>query len=256
MCFYEQKKDFIYNHSFGIYCTFLACLAYFVVDYISYRSVTDVGKDTASVVSTVSKKQVDIPVNFKKLKKVNPDIYAWINIPDTVVDYPILQSSDEDGKSFYLTRDVNRKNSKYGAIYTQDYNATDFNDFNTLIYGHNMFNGTMFGSLKKYRNEKFFKSHQDIVIYMPNRILKYRVFAAYVFDDRHIMLSFDFNDKLAREEYLETVFACKKQLTSNFDDTISVGPDDKIITLSTCTSNDRQRYLVQGVLVYDSDTDS
>lgn len=233
----------------------MACLAYFIVEYIGYRSVSNIGVDTASVVSTVSHKNVEVPVNFKKLKKVNPDIYAWINIPDTVIDYPILQSGGEDGRSFYLTHDVNRKTSKYGGIYTQDYNATDFNDFNTLIYGHNMLNGTMFGSLKKYKNDNFFKNHQDIIIYMPNRILKYRVFAAYVFDDRHIMLSFDYSDELMREEYLETVFSCKKQLTSNFDDTIFVGTNDKIITLSTCTSNDRQRYLVQGVLVYDSYTD-
>ncbi len=236
----------------------MACLSYFVVDYITYRSATNIDGDVNSSVtsSSASKKQLKIPVNFAKLQSVNPDIYAWINIPDTVIDYPILQSGEEDGKSYYLNHDVNRKSSSYGAIYTQDYNKTDFNDFNTLIYGHNMLNGTMFGSLKKYRNKSFFEEHQEIMVYMPNRVLKYRVFAAYVFDDRHIMLSFDFSDESVREIYLETVLGYKKQLTSNFDDTVSVGVDDKIITLSTCTSDDSQRYLVQGVLVYDSDVDT
>ena len=90
---------------------------------------------------------------------------------------------------------------------------------------------------------------------MPGRILKYRIIAAYVFDDRHILLNFDFTNKVEREVYLDEVFNQRK-LSDNISNDVTVGADDKIITLSTCTSNDGERYLVQGVLVYDSDTDS
>ncbi len=234
------------------------------MDYINYKSITNISgaQDTTSNVSS-TKKEVHVPVDFKKLKKVNDDIYAWIRIPyadkedEYIVDYPILQSKEDEDRSYYLTHDVNRKNSAYGSIYTQDYNNKDFNDFNTLIYGHNMKNGTMFGTLDEYTNREFFDENREIEIYMPGRILKYKIFAAYVFDNRHIMLSFDFEDKAEREIYLDTVFS-KRSLYNFFADDITVDTDDKIITLSTCTKYDNklERYLVQGVLVYDSDADS
>lgn len=243
---------------------FLSCVGYFLMDYIYYKSITNISgaQNTTSNVSNI-KKDVHVPVDFEKLKRVNEDIYAWIRIPyadeenEYIVDYPILQSKEDEDRSYYLTHDVNRKNSSYGSIYTQDYNKKDFNDFNTLIYGHNMRNGTMFGKLDEYTNREFFDKNRVIEIYMLGRILKYKIFAAYVFDNRHIMLSFDFEDKAEREIYLDTVFS-KRNLYNNFADDIKVDTDDRIITLSTCTkyNNELERYLVQGVLVYDSDADS
>ncbi len=242
---------------------FTACAIYFIIDFFHYRSMIDfqtlISSDTSFETVTPPKKVIDVPINFNQLKEVNDDIYAWIRIPyanDTekyIADYPLLQSKENEDNSYYLTHNVNRQSSVYGAIYTQNYNNKDFNDFNTLIYGHNMRNGTMFGTLKKYRDKKFFEENNEIIIYMPNRILKYRIFAAYVFDDRHILLSFDFDNELERQLYLDTILSSKK-LSNNFDNSITVDTDDKIITLSTCTSKDEERYLVQGVLVYDSDT--
>lgn len=257
------KKKILWIIALVVACAcFLSCAGYFLIDYLHYKSITDISgaQDNYSNVSS-AKKQVHVPVDFEELKKVNDDIYAWIRIPYAdgedkyIADYPILQSNSEDGKNYYLNHNVNLKSSVYGSIYTQDYNGKDFNDFNTLIYGHNMKNGTMFGTLKKYRNKEFFNKNREIEIYMPDRIMKYKIFAAYVFDDRHIMLSFDFEDESERETYLDTVFS-KRSLYNNFADDITVDTDDKIITLSTCTNNDRERYLVQGVLVYDSDADS
>ena len=229
-----------------------ACIGYFLMLFFQYQSITDIGNlaSTGDTSGKVKVNTVKVPVNFSELKAVNDEIYAWINIPGTNIDYPILQSRDE--LSYYLTHNVDKQKSVYGAIYTQMiYNNTDFNDYNTLIYGHNMKNGTMFGSLKKYRNKQFFNENRYINIYMPGRILKYEIFAAYVFDDRHIMMSFDFEDESDRQLYLDTVYAVRS-LNSNFRDDITVGTDDKIITLSTCTSKDNERFLVQGVLIYDS----
>ena len=239
---------------------FLGCAVYFIRDYLHYRSITDIGAYDNSSTSSQIKKDVNVPVNFEELKNVNEDIYAWINIPgddpdNPIADYPILQSSPNADDNYYLDHNVNKKSSAYGAIYTQKYNNKDFNDFNTLIYGHNMRNGTMFGRLKKYRDKTYFDNHRDINIYMPGRVLKYRIFAAYVFDDRHILLSFDFSNEAEREIYLDAVLNQRK-LSANYSDDIEVGVNDKIITLSTCNSNEGQRYLVQGVLVYDSDTDN
>ncbi len=260
-CINTGKKKIIWYIILAVaVAIFTACIVYFTLDYIQYNSIKNAVSNASSDV-TETKKEVPVPINFDELATVNEDIYAWIRIPyadktdEYIADYPILQSGTDEDKSYYLTHNVNREESKYGAIYTQYYNSKDFLDFNTLIYGHNMRNGTMFGTLKKYRDESFFKENNTIYIYMPNRILEYRIFGAYVFDDRHILMSFDNDVEEERQQYLETVFS-DRNLSSNFDENIEVTTSDKIITLSTCTSKDEERYLVQGVLVYDSDTDS
>lgn len=182
-------------------------------------------------------------VNFEELKQGNPDIYAWIDIPDTVISYPMLRSETED---YYLSHNADKKSSAYGAIYTQNYNSDTFEDFNTVIYGHNMRNGTMFGTLKKYRNKEYFDNNSYINIYTPQSKLTYKIFAAYVYDDSHILYTFDFADKEIRKTYLADIFSGKFGGHLNSD--VEVTEDDKIITLSTCTNVDSERYLVQAVL--------
>ena len=89
------------------------------------------------------------------MQSKNPDIYAWLDIPDSTMSYPMLRSEEED---FYLTHNADKQKSKYGAIYTQSYNTATFDDFNTIIYGHNTSNGSMFGSLRKFREKEFLSS--------------------------------------------------------------------------------------------------
>ena len=187
------------------------------------------------------------PIDFEALWKINPEAYAWITIPDTEVDYPIMRS--ETDNAFYLTHTVEGKPGSEGCIYTEDYNDMDFEDSNTLIYGHNMRNGSMFGGLQEYQDKGYFDSHRDIFIYTPDAIRKYRIFAAYLSDDRHILLSYDFDDQRVYQGYLNDIFNMR-DMNACVDTDIDVGVDDKIITLSTCygSQNDR-RFLVQAVLV-------
>ncbi|MBQ6825309.1 MAG: class B sortase [Clostridia bacterium] len=246
----RKKKIWIIILIIALLCV-ITSASYFIYLKIESDKMDDFKDEvTVSTDDTSSAEpEVETPVDFKKLKKQNPDIYAWINIPGMVIDYPILRNPNND--RFYLTHSVDLKKSKYGAIYTHNYNDMEFNDFNTVVYGHNMRNGTMFGSLKKFRDNTFFEQNRYINIYMPGRILKYEIFAAYVFDDRHILLNFDFSDINVRKEYLDMIFSTRK-VSANIKHDIAVTENDKIITLSTCTSNDNERYLVQGVLIYDS----
>ncbi len=245
----KHKKIWIIVLIAALLC-FLAAASYFIWMGIeaeklkSLKSEASVSEETSSAV-----KYVETPVDFEKLQKQNPDIYAWINIPNTVIDYPILRHPEDN--QFYLKHSVEGKESVYGAIYTHNYNDMEFEDFNTVIYGHNMRNRTMFGSLKKFRDKTYFEQNRYINIYTPGRILKYEIFAAYVFDDRHILLNFDFTKPEVRTEYLDMVFGTRK-MSSNIKQDLEVTEKDKIITLSTCTTNDSERYLVQGVLIYDS----
>ena len=205
--------------------------------------------DTTNDDEDIVSEEIKLIMDFEELESINPDIYAWITIPGTKVDYPILRCQDDE--NFYLTHDVQKNESSYGAIYTQSYNKDDFSDFNTVLYGHNMRNGSMFGDLDKYRKADFFNKNQDIYIYQPNRTLQYRIFAAYVFDDTHIMLDYNFDIMAQRVEYVDSIYS--GEFKGNILKEPKVFASDKIITLSTCLNNiDDQRFIVQGVLVADS----
>ena len=177
----------------------------------------------------------------------NPDIYAWITIPGTNVDYPVLQREGDNG--YYLNHSVDGAGSIAGAIFTEDYNSKDFTDPNTIIYGHNMKNGSMFRTLHNYSDREFFDNNRDITIYMPDKILHYTIFAAYLYDSRHLMLSFDFKDPDVFRAYLDSVRNIR-DMNAFVDTDIPVTEEDKIITLSTCYKGQAdRRYLVQAVLV-------
>lgn len=193
-----------------------------------------------------TKEPVEIPIDFTQLQQMNPDVYAWIQIPGTAVDYPIVQSADDN--TYYLTHDINNQQNVNGAIFTENYNHKDFQDPNTLIYGHNMRNGSMFQSLHQYMDRSFFDSNRTVIIYLPDRILHYKIFAAYLYDNRHILMSFDFSDKNVYKRYLEDIFSMR-DMNSFVDTSMKVDNKDKIITMSTCYAGiSSQRYLVQAVL--------
>jgi sortase B len=232
---------------------FVACAAYFVNSYFQSKKIENLRDEVfiPSKETTESKpdKKVEVPIDFDKLKKANPDIYAWISIPEVNVDYPILQSETDNG--FYLNHTINGQKSVYGSIYTENYNSKDFSDFNTLVYGHNMKNGTMFGSLKKYRDVQFFNQNRYITVYMPGRILKYEIFAAYTWDNKHVLLTRNFESEYNRKTYIEEIFAVR-DMNSQVSKDVVVTENDRIITLSTCMNDKSKRFLVSGVLIYDS----
>ena len=117
---------------------------------------------------------VTIPIDFASLQAQNPDVYAWITVPGTNIDYPILQS---DGyNSYYLDHTLNGESSPEGSIFTENYNSKDFEDPNTVIYGHNMKNGSMFQNLHNYQDRDFFDNNRDVIIYTPDAIRHYKIF--------------------------------------------------------------------------------
>ncbi len=196
---------------------------------------------------TEESEPVVIPIDFETLWQKNPDIYAWISIPGMEIEYPILQHATDDG--YYLNHTVDNKSGLPGSIYTEaTYNGKDFSDRNTVIYGHNMKNGTMFGLLDKYKDPTYMKEHDTIVIYTPEHIYTYKVFAAITYDNRHLMYSFDFDKEAGMQEFLDSIGKVNN-LNTYIDETVEVTSSDKIITLSTCNGNKKQRFLVEAVLI-------
>ena len=184
--------------------------------------------------------------HFEKLQEIAPDAYAWITVPGTQIDYPIVQHPTDN--TFYLNHNPKGEYEFAGAIFTEDYNATDFEDPNTVIYGHNMKNGSMFQELHKFEDKAFFEEHPEFTIYTPDEVLHYHIFAAYTYDNRHLLKEFDFDDSEVFRLYLEDILGMKS-MSANIDKNAEIKEDDRIVTLSTCNGINEQRYLVQGVLL-------
>ena len=194
----------------------------------------------------VIKPVVEIPIAFDSLQKVNDEIYAWIRIPGTKVDYPILQRASDD--DYYLNHTVNGKRGYPGSIYTESLNQKNFQDRNTVIYGHNMKSGKMFGTLHKYKNAEYMKEHSEIIIYTPEHIYTYEVFCAVTYDNRHLLYSFDFTEESGMQQFLDSI-ASIRNMSSFVNEDVTVTSSDRIITLSTCVGNKGKRFFVGAVLV-------
>lgn len=190
-------------------------------------------------------------VDFNGLRSQNSDVYAWIYIPDTNVSLPVLQSTEDD--NFYLDHDVYKNYSFPGAIYSQSKNKKDFSDRVTLLYGHNMLNGSMFATLYKFADTDFFNSHKYIYIYTPDRRLTYEVVCAHEYDDRHILNSFNFEDDSVFSDWLSSM-KNPYSVTRNVREDAKLDLNSKVLVLSTCTNSGDGRFLVQGVLVSDEKT--
>ena len=189
------------------------------------------------------------PIDFEELWKTNEEIYAWIQIPGTEIDYPIAQRADDD--AYYLNHTIEGTEGLPGSIYTEAVNSKDFTDFNTVIYGHNMKNGTMFAGLHKYEDKEFLEKNPYVYIYLPDKTLKYQIFAAVVFDDRHIMHNFRYDTPEGRLGFLSEIEGVRT-MESTYDDSVEVGVDSNIITLATCIGGQPDnRWLVEAVLIED-----
>ena len=160
------------------------------------------------------------------LRKLNEDVVAWIWIPDTVVNYPVMQGEDNN---FYLEHTWNREENAVGSIFLEWQNAADFSEFNTIVYGHNMKNGSMFHLLLDYQKEGFLQEHPYVYLLTDNGVYRYEVFSAYqaeiTSDTYQIGMQWD----KTKQEYIDR--ALKKSVV---DAGLTPVITDRILTLSTC----------------------
>ena len=117
-----------------------------------------------------------------------------------------------------------------------------------MIYGHNMKNDSMFGSLHDFEDAGFFEEHKELIIYTPEHILYYEIFAVLTYSDLHILKVYDFEDPLQYEAFLESVYSARG-MKNHFREGVEVNADDRMVTLSTCIGGQpNNRLLVLGVL--------
>ncbi len=193
-------------------------------------------------------------VNFHELMQINPDIYAWIYVPNTNVDYPVAQSGANDDDSFYLDHNVYKNYQFSGTIYTEKQNSRDFTDPVTVMYGHNMLNGSMFATLHRFNDKDFFDKNNTMFVFTKDKVYTYMIYSAYQYDDRHILNSFNMDETNSFREYLDTTLI-QRPYYCNVRENIELSTEDRILTLSTCMDGGGNvRYLVQGVLVDEQDS--
>ena len=233
---------------------FIASVVVLIIRLIPPKSEGEYDKFKNEVTSAVEEGILpDNPINFDAAWEYNPDVCAWIQVDGTTIDYPILQSSDEAVEDFYLNHGLDGEYARAGSIYIQKCNRSKFTDANTVVYGHNMANGTMFWQLRNFRNKEFFDQNRYIYVYTPGHILKYEIFSAFVYDKRHVLNAFNFQIDEDYQAFLDECFN-PTSFTKQVNDSVAVTTDDRIITLSTCTNNTEERYLVVGVLIEDTKT--
>ena len=182
-----------------------------------------------------------LKVDFEGLKAVNPDVIAWIHIPALDISYPVVQGTDN---SYYLHHLFSGEYNINGSIFVDYHNTSDFTDSNTIVYGHNMKNGSMFGTLGKYQDKALFDQNPCFYIYLPDQILKYRIFSCYAGNVGSIGYTYRFPEVSHFSEFLDVVLSY-----SGYNTETEVFPTDKVVTLSTCVNTNRDyRYLVHGKL--------
>lgn len=210
---------------------------------IGYPDTPDTG-NLAQLGIKVPEKQLD----WKALQEKNPDIYAWVYVPGTDVDYPVLQHPWDN--NYYLMHNLDGSEGYPGCIFSENLNSKFFDDPMTVLWGHNMKNGTMFTTLHRYEKKDFLEANHYIFIYTPYKIYAYDIFASYQFPDKSLLVSYDFNDKVAFADYIKKILAMNDSNTL-IRKNVSVTSDNRILTLETCIGSaaKTKRYIVQGVLL-------
>ncbi|MBR5976276.1 MAG: class B sortase [Clostridia bacterium] len=184
------------------------------------------------------KEEYYFTIDLKSLKEINPEVMGWIRIPDTPIDYPLLQGTDN---KYYLKHTYDNQYSDFGSIFL-DHRCV-FLDSNTVIYGHNTRNGSMFGSLKEYKDSEYLEKHPYVYVLYGNVERKYRIIALLTVDTSNPDPAYALNkgSDANQKKWLEEQLA-KSEIPQIKTDEIT--GKEKILTLSTCTSRIKTERLV------------
>lgn len=252
----EKKKNSIRRWISQIFT--ITSLAVFVY---SIYSLIDIGLDyhnnrklLAEVQQLYEQQEIEIPDDgrsdsimrdqFHALHEINNDIVGWITIEDTIIDYPIVQTTDNE---YYLNQNYREEKSRAGSIFMDYRNNLYTENENIILYGHRMKDETMFSQLTKYENKDFFDTHK--YVYFDTLFGSYNaeVFAVYYTTTDFDYIQTEFNSK---EEYKQLLDEIK--VKSFFESDIEVNENEQIITLSTCDYTldpDEGRFVVHAKVV-------
>lgn len=220
----------------------LACILSAVKLFDDFSEEYYMNKYSSELSKSVKKETLDNGkrnIDFNKLWKINPNIVAWIEIPGTPVDYPIVCGEDN---SFYLTHNIEGEYSSYGSIFV-DYRIKDMllQSKNIIIFGHNMgrYSDLMFSSLMKYENKDYFGKHKEVIMYFPEKTILYNIFSVREVQDDSYAYDISFNKSNTFKNWIKE---------SNSDSMYEIEQEKEqvknVLTLSTCTYGSNKLVIV------------
>lgn len=191
-------------------------------------------------------------IDVTALKEENPDIFAWIHIPDTQIDYPVLQSEEAD--DFYESHNAYGKEDDAGAVYIELANLTSMCDFNTVLHGKTGTNENgLFADLYRFSDPYFFEEHEKVYLYLDGNVLTYEIFAAYERENTSLIRTYDFTYTAGCRQFLDDLYGVRemnKNLREGWDD---LTPYHFLITLTTQKEdNAEKQFIVVAALIDDA----
>ncbi len=229
-----------------IYMILLFVLIYSGIKILKwYKDKTNNNKISEQIKSTVivedkneDENKEEYTVDFDKLKEQNNETVAWIKVNNTNVEYPVVRSTNN---SFYLNHSFDKSKNSAGWIFADYKNKFDNTDKNIVIYGHNMRDGSMFGSMKNILNTDWYENEENanITLFTENEKCIYKVFSVYEIESEDYYIKTEFSNENEFEKFIETL---KKRSIKDFN--IDVSKDDNILTLSTCANNNKYRVVL------------
>ncbi|WBW49368.1 class B sortase [Peptoniphilus equinus] len=209
--------------------------------------ITETTQHNLDVASLESSKNMYKQEEIARLQTINSDVVGIIDIPNTRIQYPVLQGKDND---YYLKKNINKDNDSKGAIFMDYENDIKHSD-NLIIYGHNMLNGTMFSDLANYKDKTYMKANRDIYLYVDDQQILYQVIGAMILNLHTENKVFNFNryvtfdDTYGAKDYFRDI---KKEAMHLIVD--DVDNDAQFLTLSTCSyETENARFVVFAVKV-------
>ena len=229
-----------------IYIMLLSILLYSGIKiYKWYKDKTNNSKIAEQIKDTViveekneNENKKEYKIDFNKLKEQNNETVAWIKVNNTNIEHPVVKESNN---SFYLNHSFDKSNNSAGWIFADYRNKFDNTDKNIVIYGHNMKDNSMFGSLKNILNSDWYDNEENtnITLYTENEKCIYKVFSIYKIESEDYYIKTEFSDDNNFEQFVNTI---KKRSIKEFNTDVS--KDDNILTLSTCANNNKYRVVL------------
>lgn len=210
--------------------------------YFNYKKIDETYEKIAEEYTAVEEEGEDyLQIDWNSLLSRNSDVKAWIQIPDTNVNYPVLQGETNDT---YIHSDIDKQELTAGSIFIASENQNPFIDINTVIYGHNMKNGSMFHDIKSYTEQEFADAHPYIYIYLPDgTVSQYKVVSAHIISETSTL----YNTNIVDIQGFYQDMMKGNDISVDFDQSSQM----PVITLSTCTSGggeNGKRNVVHAVL--------
>ena len=236
----KKNKKVIFN--LIVYIILLFILVYSGIKIFKwYKDKTksnEIAKQIKDTVMIENEDKEEYAINFNKLKEQNNETVAWIKVNNTNIEYPVVKAKNND---FYLNHSFDKSRNLAGWIFADYRNKFDGTDKNIVIYGHNMKDDSMFGSLKWVINDDWYNNEDNkyITLITENETQVYEVFSVYQIEKEDYYIQTNFNTEKEFSEFIETIAKRSKK-----DFYVDVNKEDNILTLSTCANNNKYRVVL------------